>query len=259
MGSKMFGKTLAVFGVIMFLAGNASAEIKARIVDYRSNDGTLLHGYVAYQDVPGKRPGILITHDWMGLTQFDKDKAIQLAQEGYVAFAVDVYGKPATSIDEAKALSSQYKSDRAKLREHMNAAYKQLTDMQEVDPAKIVVMGYCFGGTVALELARSGANLVGTVSFHGGLSSQNPGNAKNIKGRVLVLHGAEDPLVPPSEVQDFKKEMQDAKVDMKFIAYTGAVHAFTNPDAGKVKGTAYNEVADKASWAEFEKFLKEVF
>ncbi len=255
----MFRKSIVVFGVFMLFSASAQAEIKARIVDYSSSDGTVMHGYVAYQDVPGKRPGILITHDWMGLTQFDKDKAIQLAQEGYVAFAVDVYGKPAASIDEAKSLSGQYKSDRSKLREHMKAAYRQLTDMQKVDPAKIVVMGYCFGGTAALELARSGANLAGTVTFHGGLSSPVPADARNIKGRVLVLHGAEDPLVPPPEVQAFKKEMRDAKVDMKFISYPGAVHAFTNPDAGKVSGTAYNEVADKASWAEFEKFLKQLF
>ncbi len=256
----MLWKLFAVIGVSMLISANSmAAEIKSRIVTYKSSDGTIMHGFVAYEDKPGKRPGILIVHDWMGITEFNKNKALQLAKEGYVAFAVDVYGKSAASPEEAKDLSSQYKNDRPKLREHMNAAYKQLVDMQETDPLKIVVMGYCFGGTAALELARSGAKLAGTVTFHGGLSNPVPDSAKNINGKVLVLHGADDPLVPPSEVEAFKKEMKEAKVDMKFIAYPGAVHAFTNPNAGKVKGTAYNEVADKASWKEFEKFMKEVF
>jgi dienelactone hydrolase len=199
----------------------------------------------------------------MGLAQFDKDKANLLAKQGYVAFAADVYGKGIrpTNADEAKQQATKYKDDRPLLRSHIRAAYDKLASMKQVNNKKLLVMGYCFGGTTALELARDGAPLVGTVTFHGGLSNPTPENAKNIKGRVLVLHGADDPHVPPAEVQAFKDEMKTAGVDMKFIAYPGAVHAFTNPAAGNdnSKGAAYNAEADKASWAEFEKFLKEVF
>ncbi len=132
--------------------------------------------------------------------------------------------------------------------------------MKQVNPRKILVIGYCFGGTTALELARSGAPLVGTVSFHGGLSTPTPEDAKNIKGPVLAMHGADDPNVPPAEVKAFKDEMSRAKVKLEFIAYPGAVHAFTNPAAGNdnSKGAAYNANADKKSWIAFEKFLKQV-
>ena len=132
--------------------------------------------------------------------------------------------------------------------------------MKKTNKNKVVVMGYCFGGTTALELARSGAPLAGTAVFHGGLSTPMPADAKKIKGPVLVMHGADDPTVPPAEVKAFKDEMNNAGVAMKFVSYPGAVHAFTNPAAGNdnSKGAAYNATADKESWIEFEKFLKTV-
>jgi dienelactone hydrolase len=256
-------KKAIIMVVTTLLASQAQAAIKTDTVNYKSADGTVMEGYVAYDDaVKTRRPGILIVHDWMGLGQFAKDKAEQLAKEGYVAFAVDIYGKGVrpTTPDEAKTLATKYKDDRALLRMHAAAAYDVLASMRQVNARKIVVMGYCFGGTTALELARNGALLVGTASFHGGLSTPTPEDAKNIHGRVLVMHGADDPHVPPAEVQAFKKEMKDAHVKMKFVAYPGAVHAFTNPAAGNdnSKGAAYNAAADKASWVEFEKFLKAV-
>jgi dienelactone hydrolase len=219
-------------------------------------------GYAAYQANGKKKPAILIVHDWMGLGDFFRTKANDIAGQGYVAFAADIYGQgnlPKNS-DEAGKLAGQYKSDRALLRKKIRAAYDKLLTLPDVDPKNIVVIGYCFGGTTALELARSGAPLAGTVTFHGGLSNPAPADAKNIKGQVLVLHGADDPFVPPAEVAAFKKEMADAKVKMQFIAYPGAVHAFTIPSAGNdnSKGAAYNAVADKKSWAEFQKFLKSV-
>ena len=255
-------KVTAYVIAFMFIANSASAAIVTQSVEYSAGDA-VMEGFVAYDDAATKaRPGILIVHDWMGLGQYTKDKAMQLAKEGYVAFAVDIYGKGMLPADAkaAKLISTKYKSDRPLLREHIRAAYDRLAGMKQVNPAKILVMGYCFGGTTALELARSGAPLAGTASFHGGLSSPTPEDAKNIKGRVLVMHGADDPNVPPAEVQAFKDEMKNANVDMKFIAYPGAVHAFTNPAAGNdnSKGAAYNAEADKASWAEFEKFAKEV-
>jgi len=259
----MFKKILITMVASMFITGGASAAIKTEHVEY-SADGTVMEGYVAYDDATAApRPGILIVHDWMGPGPFTQAKAEQLAKEGYVAFAVDVYGKgvrPANS-DEAGKLAGKYKADRALLRSHMRAAYDALLAMKQVDKSKIVVMGYCFGGTAALELARSGVPLVGTATFHGGLSNPAPQDAKNIHGRVLTMHGADDPFVPPAEVQAYKDEMKTAGVNMTFIAYPGAVHAFAIPTAGNdnSKGAAYNEAADKASWAEFEKFLKEVF
>jgi dienelactone hydrolase len=208
-------------------------------------------------------PGIIIVHDWMGLAKFAQDKSDELARQGYVAFAVDIYGKGVRpkNTDEAAKLATQFKQNVKSLRARVRAGYDKLAAMKECDAKKIVVMGYCFGGTTALELARSGAPLVGAVSFHGGLSTPAPEDAKNIKGRVLVLHGADDPFVPPAEVDAFKAEMKKANVSMEFVAYPGAVHSFTNPAAGSdnSKGAAYNANADKESWSAFQKFLAKVF
>jgi dienelactone hydrolase len=250
----------ALLGCLMTF--QAHAAIKTEVIDY-SAEGTKLEGYLAYDDaISTPRPGILIVHDWMGLSQFTKDKAVQLAKEGYVAFAVDVYGEDKRPKDqkEAAQFADLYKKDRFLLRTRMIAAYNALTSMKGVDKQKMIVMGYCFGGMAALELARSGVPLIGTASFHGTLSSPTPIDAKNIHGKVLVMHGADDPNVPPQEVEAFKKEMQEGKVTMEFIAYPGAVHAFTNPEAGhdNKKGVAYNEAADKKSWQDFERFLKEI-
>ncbi|MBI3544427.1 MAG: dienelactone hydrolase family protein [Deltaproteobacteria bacterium] len=247
-------------GALSFMT-QAHAAIKTQAVEY-SAGGTTMQGFVAYDDAKkGPRPGILIVHDWMGLGPFAKDKARQLAGEGYVAFAADIYGKGVRpkSPAEAGKLAGKFKSDRPLLRERVRAAFDKLVAMKQTDAKKVVAMGYCFGGTTALELARSGAPLAGTASFHGGLSTPTPEDAKNIHGPVLAMHGADDPNVPPSEVEAFKEEMKKAGVKMKFVAYPGAVHAFTNPAAGNdnSKGAAYNAEADKKSWVEFEQFLKE--
>jgi len=259
----MFKKISFLVLSLAFLPGNAFAAIKTEYVTYSAGDVTM-EGYMAYDDaIKTSQPGILIVHDWMGLGQFAKDKAEQLAKQGYVAFAADVYGKGIRPQNAAEAgqLATKYKGNRPLLRSHIRAAYDKLTGFEKVDKNKILVMGYCFGGTTALELARSGAQLAATVSFHGGLSTPTPDDAKNIKGRVLALHGADAPYVPPVEVQNFKDEMKKAGVELKFISYPGAVHAFTNPAAGNdnSKGAAYNTEADKNSWIEFQKFLKEVF
>lgn len=248
----------------------AQAGISTQSVEYYTNQHTML-GYLAVPQhlVSDSQkhtdeivPAIIIIHDWMGLKDFTKNKAQELAEKGYIAFAADIYGKdirPKNS-KEASKLSSIYDNNRALFKEHLIAAYNKLLTLDNVDPTKIVVMGYCFGGTGALELARSGVPLVGTVSFHGGLSNPSPSNAKNIKGKVLILHGGADPLVPSSEVEVFKQEMQQANKAFEFIAYEGAVHAFTNPNAGDdpSNGVAYNENADKASWQAFQSFLSKV-
>jgi dienelactone hydrolase len=252
---------LTMGAVASVFAQNPS--VKTKSVEY-SSGGVPMEGYVAY-DAAKKAPlpGILIVHDWMGLGKFSRDKADELAKQGYVAFAADIYGKGvrAKTPEEAGKLAMKFKDDRNLLRARVKAALDNLTAMPEVDPKRVVVMGYCFGGTTALELARSGAPVVGTISFHGGLGTPTPQDAKKITGRVLVLHGADDPFVPPAEVEAFKDEMKKANVRMDFVPYKGAVHSFTNPAAGNdnSKGAAYNGDADRQSWAAFQKFLGEVF
>ncbi len=185
-----------------------------------------------------------------------------LAQLGYVAFAADIYGKGIRpqSIAEAGAMAGKFKSDRALLRARVNAGLDVLKSQPNVEASQLAAIGYCFGGTAVLELGRSGADVKGIVSFHGGLSSPAPQDARNIKAKVLALHGAADPFVNADEVAAFEKEMTDAKVNYRLIKYPGAMHGFTNPDNKNIPpGALYNEAADKASWVEMQKFFKEIF
>jgi dienelactone hydrolase len=241
----------------------AHAKIKTEVVEYKSGE-TTLQGFLAYDDANTKtRPGVLLVHDWMGVSDYAESRAKQLAELGYVAFAADIYGKGVRPKDtkEASALAGKYKGDRALYRERLNAGLAQLTGNKLVESGKVAVIGYCFGGTGALEVGRAGDNVKGIVTFHGGLATPTPADAKNIHCPVLVLHGADDPFVKSDEVAAFKKEMDDAHVKYNFIAYPGAVHSFTRPDAGNdnSKGAAYNEAADKQSWAEMQKFFKQIF
>src|SRR4051812_22672935 len=254
---------LAALAVTTALSAPAQARIKTQAVEYKDGD-VVLEGYLAYDDVKtfAKRPGVVIVHDWKGLRDDAKMRAEMMAKLGYIAFAADIYGKgvrPETN-EEAAKLATSFKNDRAKLRKRAEAALDELKKNKQVDPNRIVAMGYCFGGTTVLELARDGAPLAGVVSFHGGLSTPTPGDAKNIKGKVLVLTGADDPNVPPSEVQAFEDEMRKAGVDYSVTAYGGAVHSFTIKDAGNdnSKGAAYNEKADKRSWQAMKDFFAEI-
>jgi dienelactone hydrolase len=232
------------------------------MIEYKAGD-TTCEGYLVGDTAPGRRPGVLVVHDWMGLGKFSMAKADELARMGYVALAVDIYGKGVRPANpkEAAQLAGQFKSDRALLRARLRAALDVLKQNEHVDPKRIAAIGYCFGGTTVLELARSGADIAGVVSFHGGLDTPTPGDAKDIRCKVLALHGAEDPFVPPSDVAAFEAEMTKAGVDWQLIIYSGAVHAFTNPAAGtdNSKGTAYNERADKRSWEAMKQFFAEIF
>jgi dienelactone hydrolase len=249
---------------LLFIAATtAVAEIKLETIEYKQGD-IECEGFIAYEDaLAGPRPGVLVVHDWMGNGEFSKKKAEQLAQLGYIAFAADIYGKGVRpkNVQEAAQQAGHYKNDRALLRARVNAAMKTFKGMSKVDPSRIAAIGFCFGGTTALELARSGADIVGVVSFHGGLSTPTPEDAKNIKGKILALHGADDPFVKDDEVAAFQKEMRDAKVDWQFVSYGNAVHGFTNPAAGtdNSKGAAYNEKADRRSWVAMKDFFAEVF
>lgn len=239
----------------------AAAAVRAERLDYRDGE-TVCEGYLAWDDaVKGKRPGIVVVPDWMGQGEYSQRRARELAALGYVALSADVYGvgvRPKDSA-EAGALAGRYKGDLPLLRRRGRAALDALAKDPRVDASRLFALGYCFGGTAALELARSGAPLVGTVTFHGGLGPKDPADARNIRGSVLALHGAADPFVPPAEVAAFQKEMTDAKVDWEMVYYSGAVHSFTRPDAGNdpSKGAAYDEKADRRSWEAMKSFLAE--
>jgi len=256
-------KLSSAFGGLFLLSSLAPAAIKTEVISYKQG-GTALEGYLAYDDAkPGKKPGVVVVHDWMGMGPYVKMRTEQLAGLGYIAFAADIYGKNVRPKD-AKQASEQvgkFKGDRPLLRARAQAALDVLKKDPRVDPTKLAAMGYCFGGTTSLELARSGADVKGVVSFHGSLATPTPDDAKQIKGRVLVLHGADDPHVPLAEVNAFEDEMRKAGVDWVLVKYSGAVHAFTEPAAGNdnAKGVAYNEKADKRSFEEMRRFFSEIF
>jgi dienelactone hydrolase len=248
---------------LLLLAVTSRAEIKFEPVEYRQGDA-VLEGLSVYDNAtPGKRPGVLVVHQWKGLSAYEHKRAEMLARLGYNVFAVDIYGKGVRpqSMAEAAAQAGKYKGDRALLKARVRAGFEQLRNHPRTDPAHMAAIGYCFGGTTVLELARSGAELGGVVSFHGGLGTPNPKEAQNIKCKVLALHGADDPNVPPAEVQAFEEEMRRGGVDWQLVAYGGAVHSFTDSDAGNdnSKGAAYNEKADKRSWEAMKQFFSELF
>ncbi|MEW6304836.1 MAG: dienelactone hydrolase family protein [Verrucomicrobiota bacterium] len=245
------------------LAAGALAAVKAQPVEYREG-GTVLEGWHAYDDsIAGTRPGVLVVHQWKGLGDYEKKRAEMLAKLGYNVFCVDIYGKGvrAANPQDASKLAGKYKSDRALLRARVNAALEALKKHSLTDPDRVAAMGYCFGGTTVLELARSGAKLSGVVSFHGNLDTPSTADARKIQCKVLVLHGADDPVVPPAQVAAFEEEMRQAKVDWQLVAYGDAVHSFTDWGAGsdKSRGSAYNEKADKRSWEAMKVFFGEIF
>jgi dienelactone hydrolase len=245
-----------------FYSVNAFSAMKEKTVEYKQGEA-VLEGFLSYNTKgPKKKPAVIIVHNWNGITKEEMKCTTQVAKLGYVAFAADIYGKGIRPTgDEAASLSSSYKKNIPLMRDRIRAAYDEVAKMPNVDPKRIAVMGYCFGGTVALELARSGADILGVVTFHGGLATPDPKDAKNIKGRVLVLHGADDPYVNEKEVLAFQKEMRDAKVDWEMISYGNAVHAFTEVDLPQDNsaGAAYNPTADRRSWKAMKDFFKEIF
>ena len=256
-------KTQLALVTLALLTHSAFAKIKTETVEYKDGD-TTLEGFVAYDDaIAAPRPGVLVIHDWTGLQDYAKSRAQQLAELGYIAFAADIYGKGVRPNDptECAVQAGTYKKDLPLLRRRVTLGFDQLLKRPGIDASKTAAIGYCFGGTTVLELARSGAPVAGIVSFHGGLGTTMPAAEGGVKAQVLVCHGADDPFVKPDEVAAFKAEMEKAKVKMEFIAYPGAVHSFTNPKAGddKSKGAAYDADADKQSWKAMKEFLAKLF
>jgi dienelactone hydrolase len=232
-------------------------------LQYRDGN-TVLEGYLSYDPhVAGPRPGVIVVHDWMGPSDFSRHEADELARLGYVALAADIYGQGVrpTNTKEASEQAAYYKSHRDIMRRRARAALKLLRRQPQTDPSRLGAIGFCFGGTTVLELARSGAPLAGVVSFHGGLDTPHPEDARKIRGKVLALHGADDPFVTPEQVAAFETEMRDAHVDWQLVKYGGAVHAFAVPTAGtdNSKGAAYNEKAARRSWQAMRDFFAEVF
>jgi dienelactone hydrolase len=255
--------TIGVLLLASSLAGTASAAVQTRVVDY-TQDGTPLQGMLAWNDTAtGKRPGVLVIHEWWGHNEHARNQARRLAEAGYVAFALDMFGKGkvTTHPDDAMKFMSEAVKDPATMKARFDAAMAVLKADPHVDASQVAAVGYCFGGGVALNMAAQGEPLAAVVSLHGALSALGNVAPGSIKGKVLVLSGADDPMVPPAAVDAFKTKMTAAGVDYKVISYPGAKHAFTNPDADKagVPGLSYNAEADKKSFAAMLEFLKTVF
>lgn len=256
-------KFLIAAFLVLILGPAAHARVITETVDYKDGD-TVLEGYLAYDDsIYGKRPGVVVVHEWWGINDYVRGRAKQLAQLGYVAFAVDMYGKGvlAKTPQEAGALAGKLRDDRRLMRSRVAAGLEVLRKQRLTDSGHIAAIGYCFGGTTVLELARGGSDVAGVVSFHGGLATSAPAAKGAVKARVLVLHGADDPFVPPAEVAAFQDEMRTAGVDWQMVYYSGAVHSFTNPevDAVGLNGAKYNAQADRRSWEAMRQFFGEIF
>ena len=255
-------RILLAFVLIAAIAAPACAEIKSRPITYRLGTERFEGTLVKETTLKGSAPGVLVFHAWMGPGDNEMKHAKLLAKMGYVVLIADIYGKGIRPKDatEAAAFAGKYKADRKLLRSHAIAALDALKENKTVDPARIGAIGFCFGGTTALELARSGADLKAVVTFHGGLDSPAPQDGKDIKAKLLILHGADDPYNPAKDVAAFQDELRAAHVDWQMVYFGGAVHSFTDVSAGtdNSKGAAYNALADKRSWEMASAFLSDV-
>jgi len=242
------------------------AKVVGKEVSY-SDNGVTLKGYLAYDDaVKGKRPGILVVHEWWGQNAYARKRARMLAGLGYTALAVDMYGdgKTADHPDDAGKFASAVSSNMPLEKSRFEAAKTLLEADKTVDPGQIAAIGYCFGGGVVLNMARMGEDLKAVASFHGALPTTTPAKPGEVKAKVAVFTGADDPFAPPNVVHAFEEEMKKAKVDYTLKVYPGAKHSFTNPDADKLGKQfnlplAYNAAADKDSWSQLRVLLASAF
>ena len=236
--------------------------IQTRTIDYQDGDVDL-QGYLAWDDaVEGKRPGVMIAHAWAGRSDFENGKAEELAKLGYVGFALDNFGRGilGTNTEENSALIQPFLDDRAMLQSRMQIALEVLTGLDEVDASRVAAIGFCFGGLCVLDLARTGTDICGVVSFHGLFGS--PGNTagNKIKAKVLALHGWDDPMAPPDQVVSLAEELSSMGADWQVHGYGNTMHAFTNPQANDPDfGTVYSPDADRRSWNAMQDFLSEIF
>ena len=254
------GRILALAASLSAFASVAFAAVKSRVVEY-SQDGVLLRGYIAWDDAAkGKRPGVLVVHEWWGHNQHARNAADRLASAGYVAFALDLFGKDkvTTHPDSAQAFVAESMQVAEALPARFDTALQLLRRDEHVDSVRIGAIGYCFGGAVVLHMARAGTDLRAVGTFHAALAARISAEPGKVKPRLLVMTGGSDPMVPAEAVAAFEKEMTDAKVTYRVITYAAAKHGFTNPAADKsgMPGLAYDAEADRKSWAELLKFFK---
>jgi len=259
-------KMIATAPILRMAAGASHAAVVVKDVTYKEGD-TTYKGVLAYDDaMKDKRPGMIVVHEWWGITKHVRDYTKELASKGYTALAVDMYGggKTADNPKDAGALSGAVSGDPGLMQARFDAGKKFLLSQPTVDPKRVGAIGFCFGGGVVLNMARAGEDLRGVASFHGSLGTKTPAKPGGLRSKVLVMNGADDPFVKPEAIDAFKKEMDAAMVSYRFIDYPGAVHAFTNPEATE-KGKqfnlplAYNADADQKSKAEMLRFFSEIF
>lgn len=253
-------RTLTLLAALT-LGGTAAAEVKKVPVDYQF-DGVTLKGELYYDEaLPGKLPGVLVVHEWWGLNDHARTRATELAKLGYAAFACDMYGdgKVAEHPMDAAKMSGDVRKNTAVWLGRAKAALDTMAKQDKVDATKMAAIGYCFGGSTALQLAYAGADLKAVATFHAALPAATAEQAKAVKAKVLINHGADDKFISAESIDKFKAAMTGAKVDLNFVSYPGTVHSFTVPDAAKHKidGMAYNEDADTKSWAAMKELFKQ--
>ncbi|MFI5346557.1 MAG: dienelactone hydrolase family protein [Elusimicrobiota bacterium] len=251
---------LALFAAVL-LAAPAGAKLRTKTVEYKDGD-VVLQGYAVWDDgFKDQRPGVLVVHEWMGHGPYARRRAEMLAKQGYTAFALDMYGKGVFAKDheEAAKLAGVFFNDRTMMRKRALAGLEQLKKLPYVDQTKLAAIGYCFGGTTVLELARAGTDLKGVASFHGNLATPTPAT-ETPKAKIAVFQGADDKMTMPA-VPAFEEEMNKVKADWFLTSYGGAVHSFTVAEAGNdpSSGMAYNKAADERSWRALQEFFSEIF
>jgi dienelactone hydrolase len=259
-------KNLLLMLSLCCFANAVQAAVQGKDVSYEAN-GKTLKGYIAYDDaIKGKRPGVLVVHEWWGQNEYARKRARMLAELGYTALAVDMYGdgKVVDNPDDAGKLSTEVSKDMPMAKARFEAGMQLLRKQETVDANEIAAFGYCFGGGVVLNMARMGEDLKGVASFHGGLGTDSPAQPGKIKARIISFSGDADPMIAADKVAGFKKEMESAGANYRVVTYSGAKHAFTNPDADELGKKfklpiAYDAAADKDSWEQAKMFLREVF
>jgi dienelactone hydrolase len=259
-------KPILLFFALLAASGAVLAEIKTQEIRY-SSDGVRMKGFLAYDDaIKGKRPGVLVVHEWWGNNDYARKRARMLAELGYTALSLDMYGdgKTADHKDDAAALATQVAKDMPVAKSRFEAGMKALKTQKNVDGKRIAALGYCFGGSVVLNMARLGVNLKGVASYHGSLGGLAPAEKGKVKARVAVFTGEADPMVPAAQVATFKQEMDAAGAQYRVVSYSGVKHSFTNPQADDYAKrfnlpTAYDASADADSWAQTQVFLQDIF
>jgi len=258
----MHRSALLALPLVLTIASPAPAEVQTKEIQYE-HDGTPLAGFMAWDDAQqAKRPAVLVVHEWWGLNDYARMRAKKLAELGYVAFALDMYGKGKVTEHPKQAAewAGKARENIADWRARAAAGLRVLKQNEMVDSDRIAAIGYCFGGATVLQMALDGAPLRGVVSFHGALPMPAKDRSKSIGPKILICHGADDGFIPEDHVQKFRAGLDEAEADWQMIYYSGAKHSFTNPSADEygVDGVAYNERADRRSWEHMKVFFEEI-